>query len=216
MTNDQLRNEVQHALKWSPEVEDRHITVSADEGAVTLSGYVPSFFQKTRAVATAEHVYGVKAVADEVEVRLHDAFSREDSDIAKSVAHILAWNTVLASQHIQAKVSNAHVTLTGEVDWNYQREEAGHLVERVLGVKSVVNRVTVKPRVAASQVEKQITGALARHAALDARLVHVTTSGSKAVLTGHVHSLNEDRVAKNAAWQAQGITEVEDHLLIQP
>ena len=86
------------ALKWSPEVEDRHITVTADEGAVTLSGYVPSYFQKTRAVATAEHVYGVKAVADEVEVRLHDAFSREDSDIAKSVAHILEWNTVLASR----------------------------------------------------------------------------------------------------------------------
>jgi osmotically-inducible protein OsmY len=197
-------------------VDARHVAVTTKDGAVTLSGAVPSYFQKTEAVIATERVYGVKAVADELEVRLHDAHTRDDSDIAESVAHILEWNAVLASQHIQAKVANGLVTLTGQVAWNYERDEAARTVNRVLGVKAVVNRITVKPRVVAAQVERQIANALARHAALDARQIHVTTTGTKAVLTGHVHSLDEVRVAKSAAWSAPGITSVDDRLLVQP
>jgi osmotically-inducible protein OsmY len=196
-------------------VEDRHIAVTTSDGAVTLSGYVPSYFQKTRAVTAAEQVYGVKAVADELEVRLHESHLREDSEIAKTVAHILEWNTVLASQHIQAKVSNGHVSLIGEVAWNYQREEAGHVVEGVLGVKWVANRITVGPHALADEVEKHIRDALARNAAVNARQVHVTTVGNTAVLTGSVHSLAEDRIAKKAVWQARGIAEIEDRLVVQ-
>jgi osmotically-inducible protein OsmY len=191
MTSSQLQIDVQDELKWDPQVDARHITVTAHDGAVTLSGHLPSYFQKTRAVGATERVHGVKAVADEIEVRLHDTHTREDSDIAESIAYILEWNAALASQHIQAKVSNGLATLTGEVAWNYEREEAGRTINRVLGVKSVVNLITVKPRVVPAQVEKQITNAFARHAALDARQIHVTTSGTKAVLTGHVHSLGE-------------------------
>jgi osmotically-inducible protein OsmY len=216
MPVNQLQNDVQQELKWEPKVDARHLVVTADDGAVTLSGYVPSYFEKTRAVAATERVYGVKAVADEIEVRLHATHTRTDSDIAESIAHILRWNATLAGQRIQAKVSNGHVTLTGEVVWNYEREEAEHAVNRVLGVTSVVNRITVQPRVVAVQVESKITTALARHAALDARQIHVTTRGTKAVLTGHVHSLDEDRIAKGAAWSAPGITEVDDRLIVQP
>ena len=215
-TDSQLQTDVQQELKWEPGVDARHIAVTTKDGAVTLSGSVPSYFDKTRAVAATERVYGVKAVADELEVHLRDAHARDDSDIAESVAHILEWNATLASEHIQAKVANGHVTLTGKVAWNYEREEAGRAINHVLGVKSVVNRITVKPRVVAAQVEKQITNALARHAALDARQIHVTTSGTKAVLSGHVHSLDEDRVARTAAWSAPGITDVDDRLLVQP
>jgi osmotically-inducible protein OsmY len=216
MIDDQLQSNVQLELRWDPGLDASHIEVTVKDGAVTLSGHVPSYFQKRRAVSTAERVYGVKAVADEIEVHLHEAHAKQDSEIAKSVAHILEWNTVLTDQLIKATVSDGHVTLIGEVAWNYEREEAAHVVERVVGVKSVTNRVTVKPRVAASLVEKQITNALARNAALDARKIHVTTSGTKAVLTGRVHSLSEDRIARNAAWQAEGINEVEDHLVVQP
>jgi osmotically-inducible protein OsmY len=217
MTDDQLlKSDVELELTWSPEIDASHIMVSAADGAVTLSGYVPSYFEKMRAVACAERVYGVKAVADEMEVRLHASHEKQDSEIAKSVAHILEWSTALAAQPIKATVSNGHVTLTGEVAWNYQLEEAGRAVERVVGVRSVANRITVKPHVQASEVEKQIKNALTRNAALDARRIHVTTLGNKAILTGHVHSLTEDRVARNAVWQAEGIGEVEDHLVIQP
>lgn len=216
MTSSQLQFDVQQALEWEPGVDARRIAVAADDGAVTLSGSVPSYLDKTRAITATERVRGVKAVADELEVHLHDANVRGDSDIAKTLAHLLQWNTTLAGQPIQAEVSSGRVTLTGQVEWNYEREEAGRVVNRILGVKSVANRITVKPRVVAAQVERQIVDALARHAALDAREIHVTTSGTKAVLTGQVHSLEEDRVARAAAWSAPGITDVEDRLLVQP
>ncbi len=216
MRNDQMQLDVQQALKWDPAVDERNVEVTANDGAVTLSGYVPSSFAKVCAVSATERVYGVKAVADEIEVRLRHAHTRDDSDIAESVAHTLEWNTVLASQHIQAEVTDGHVTLTGEVAWKYERDEAGRAINRVLGVKSVVNLITVKPQVVAAQVEKQIARALTRHAALDARQIYVTTSGTKAILTGHVHSVDEDRIAKDAAWSAPGISEVDDHLVIQP
>ncbi|MGO9964087.1 MAG: BON domain-containing protein [Acidimicrobiales bacterium] len=216
MTDNQLKSDVELELRWNPEVDARHILVSADDGAVTLTGYVPSYYEKTRAVSTAEQVYGVKVVADEVEVRLHAAHAKEDSEIARSVAHVLAWNTVLAGQQIKATVSNGHVNLTGEVEWEYVRQEASRATGCVLGVKSVANRIVVKPRVPAGEVEKHIRNALARNAAISARQVHVTTLGNKAVLTGHVHSLAEDRIARNAVWRAKGVAQVEDHLVIQP
>jgi len=215
MSNSQLLIDVQEELMWDPEVDASHITVSAEGGAVTLSGYVPSYYQKTQAVAATERVHGVKAIADEIEVRLHDGNAREDGEIARSVAHILEWNAALADQRVEAKVSNGHVTLVGEVTWNYQRQEAGRAINRVLGVKSVLNNITVKPRVPPEQVQKTITDALARYATLDARQIHVTTSANKAILTGQVHSLDEDRIVKNAAWSAPGISEVEDLLLVQ-
>ena len=216
MRNNQMQLDVQQALKWDPAVDERNLEVTANDGAVTLSGYVPSYFAKTCAVSATERVYGVKAVADEIEVRLRHAHTRDDSDIAESVAHTLEWNSVLASQHIQAEVTDGHVTLTGEVAWKYERDEAGRAINRVLGVKSVVNLITVKPQVVAAEVEKQIARALTCHAALDARQIYVTTSGTKAILTGHVHSVDEDRIAKDAAWSAPGISEVDDHLVIQP
>jgi osmotically-inducible protein OsmY len=215
-TNSQLQTDVQQELRWEPLVDPRHIAVTAKDGAVTLSGYVPSFFAKTRAVAATEHVYGVKAVADELEVRIQKAYLRDDSDVAESIARILEWNAALASENIQAKVANGHVTLTGEVTWSHARDEAARAVQHVLGVTAVTNRITVKSRAVPAQVEKQIMNALSRHAALDARQIHVSTSGTTATLTGHVHSLDEVRVAKSAALSAPGISKVNDFLVVQP
>jgi VCBS repeat-containing protein len=215
MTINQLQSDVQEELKWEPEVDARHIVVTADESAITLSGYVPSYYEKTRAVAAAERVNGVKAVADELEVRFHATHVKSDSDIAASVAHVLEWNSTLSHENIKAKVSHGNVTLDGEVTWNYERNEAERVINHLLGVQSVVNLITVKPRVMASSVERQITNALARHAALDARQIHVSRRGTKAILTGHVHSIEEARIARGAAWSAPGVTDVEDHLVVQ-
>ena len=213
MTSSQLQIDVQAELKWDPKVDARHIAVTAHDGVVTLVGYVPTYFDRMRAVTAAENVHGVKAVADELEVYLYQAHAKEDSDIADSVVHIFEWNSALSDQDIKAEVSDGRVILTGEVDWNYQRDEAAREVNNLVGVTSVTNRLTVKPRMAAAKVEKQITNALARHAALDARQIHVTMSGTKAVLSGHVHSFDEARIVKNAAWSAPGISAVDDHLL---
>ena len=118
-TDSQLQTDVQQELDWEPRVDARHIAVSAKDGAVTLLGHVPSYFQKVEAVAATEHVYGVKAVADEIEVRIQPTHERDDSDIALSVARVLEWNLEFADLDIQAKVVNGHVTLTGEVTQNY-------------------------------------------------------------------------------------------------
>jgi osmotically-inducible protein OsmY len=212
----QLQIDVQQELDWEPGVDARHIAVAAEDGAVMLSGYVSSHVEKLRAIAAAERVSGVKAVADDIEIRLQSGNAKEDSDIAASVAHVLEWNSTLANLRIQAKVSSGHVTLTGEVSWNYEREEAGRAISHLLGVRSVVNRITITPVAEASQVEKQVTDALARQAALDARKIQVTARGTKVALSGQVHSVDEVRVAEAAAWSAPGVTEVEDHLIVQP
>jgi osmotically-inducible protein OsmY len=162
---------------------------------VTLSGFVPTYFDRLRAVDAAEHVHGVKAIADELEIHVHQTHAKQDSDIADSVVHILEWTSALSDQDIRATVSNGRVTLTGEVDWNYQREVAERAANHLVGVTSVINQITVKPRVTAKEVERQITNALARHAALDSRHIHVTTSGTKAILSGHVHSFDQAQIA---------------------
>ena len=210
MTSSQLQLAVQEILKWD---DARHIAVSTHDATVTLGGHVPTYFDRNRAVTLAEHVHGVKAVVDELEVRPQQAHYKEDSDIAESVVHALEWNSALWDQDTKIAVSSGHVTLTGEVDSNCQRAEAERAVKNLAGVTSVSNRIEVKQRVAAITVEEKIAQALARHATPDLRQVHVTMSGSKAVLSGHVHSLDEARIAKTAAWSAPGISAVDDRLL---
>jgi osmotically-inducible protein OsmY len=211
-----LESSVKDALDWNPQVDTRHVAVSAEGGAVTLSGYVPTFLAKVRAVNTAEGVFGVKAVADELEVRLQKPFEKDDSAIAESIVRVFETNVDLAKFNLKAKVAGGHVTLTGIVDWNFEREEAQRAVTRILGVSLILNDITVKPRGTATEVQTQIANALTRHAVLEARQIHVVTSENKAILSGHVHSLDEARVARTAAWYAPGITQVEDHILIEP
>jgi osmotically-inducible protein OsmY len=211
-----LESSVKDALDWNPQVDARHVAVSAEGGALTLSGYVPTFLAKVRAVNTAEGVFGVKAVADELEVRLQKPFEKDDSSIAESIARVFETNVDLAKFDLKAKVAYGHVTLTGIVDWNFEREEAQRAVARILGVSLILNDITVKPRPSTTEVQAQIANALTRHAVLDAREIHVVTVGDKAILSGHVRSLDEARVARTAAWYAPGIAHVEDHILIEP
>jgi osmotically-inducible protein OsmY len=216
ITKIDLESSVRDALDWNPQLDVRHIAVSAEGGAITLSGYVPTLLAKVRAVNTAEGVFGVKAIADELEVRLEEPYEKGDSAIAESIARIFEANVDLAKCDLKAKVAHGHVTLTGIVDWNFEREEAQRAVARIVGVSLILNEISVKPRATAEKVHVQITNALTRHAVLEARQIHVATSGNKAVLSGHVHSLDEARVARTAAWYAPGITHVEDQIRIEP
>lgn len=211
-----LETRVKEALDWNPQVDARHVAVSAESGAVTLSGYVPTYLAKVRTVRTTQGVLGVKAVADELEVRLQKPFTNDDSAIAESIANIFESNVDLSKYNLKVTVANGHVTLTGHVEWQYERDEAKRAVARIRGVLFVLNDIAVKPRAASAEVQTHIANALTRHAALDARHIHVVTSGDKAILSGHVHSLDEARVARTAAWYAPGITHVEDHIRIEP
>lgn len=211
----ELQAAVMRELEWDPAVDAAHIGVIAKDGAVTLTGYVSSYSEKIAAVRAAERVYGVKAVADEIEVRLPGSDVRDDSAIAEAVAHNLRWNNLIPDT-VEAEVRNGIVTLRGEVEWSYQRAAAERAVRDVKGVVGVSNLITVKRAVKASDIEQRITDALRRSATLDARQIWVTTSNGTVHLHGHVHSLHEKRVAENAAASAPGVTNVDNQLVVVP
>lgn len=220
-SNDQLRSDVDLELAWEPKLDESHISVDVKDGAVIMSGHVPTYMQELSAVRAAERVYGVKAVADELEIRLAGSQVRDDSDIAESIAHILTWNATVP-EGVKAEVADGTVTLKGTANWEFQRNEAGRSVRGVIGVRGVRNLIELKPRpevpqaVESKAVERKIASAFGRQASLDARRIHATVHDSTAVLSGHVHSFAEGRSARNAAYAAPGITKVESRLTIEP
>ena len=186
-SNDQLRSDVEHELGWEPKLDESHISLGVKDGAVTMSGHVPTYLQKGSAVRAAERVYGVKAVADELKIRLAGSHARDDTDIAESIAHIMRWNANVP-EGVKAEVVDGIVTLKGTIDWEFQRHEAARLVRGVIGVRDVKNLIELKPRPGDSQaVEIKIASAFGRQASLDARRIHVAVRDSTAVLSGHVH-----------------------------
>ena len=216
-SNDQVRTDVEQELEWEPKLDESHMSVSVKDGAVTMSGHVPTYLQKMNAVRAAERIYGVKAVADELEVRLAGSHVRDDTDIAESIAHILMWNATLPKEGVKAEVAEGTVTLRGTVAYEFQRYGAARLVRGVIGVRDVRNLIELEagPGVARA-VEGKIASAFDRQASLDARRIHVNVHDSTAVLSGHVHSLAEERNARFAAYAAPGITSVESRLTIEP
>lgn len=210
-----IQEAVMRELDWDPKVDAAHIGVSVKNGAVTLTGHVSSYSEKLAAVKAAERVYGVKAVADEIKVRLPTSDVRDDTDIAEEIARELQWNT-LVPDTVHPEVRNGIVTLRGDVEWAYQREEAERAVRDLTGVTGVTNLITVKPRVKAADIEQRIKEAIERAASLDARQIRVTTTNGTVHLQGHVHSLFEKKVAEEAAKAAPGIVKVENEIVVTP
>jgi osmotically-inducible protein OsmY len=218
MANDKaLQEAVLKELEWDPKVNAAHIGVSVKNGAVTLTGHVPSYSEKMAAVRAAERVFGVTAVADEIEVKLPGSSVRDDSDLAEQIARELKWNTYVP-ETVEAEVRKGWVTLRGEVEWSHQRTAAERAVRDVTGVKGVSNLITVKPRVkpTPAEVEERVAQAIERQANLDARRIWATTSNGTVHLHGTVHSFWEKRVAEDAAASAPGVANVEDHILVTP
>ncbi|MGZ4410222.1 MAG: BON domain-containing protein [Gaiellaceae bacterium] len=215
MDDQTLQRRVMEELEWDPKIDAAHIGVAAKDGAVTLTGHVASYSEKYAAVRAAERVYGVKAVADEIQVRLPASSVRDDTDLAEAVARELRWNT-LVPDTVDAEVRHGIVTLRGEVEWAYQREEAERAVRHLTGVLSVANMIVVKPKVKPSEIEKRVSEAIQRAASLDARSIWVTTTNGAVHLHGHVHSLYEKRLAENAAKAAPGVVEVDNEILVTP
>ncbi|VXC12285.1 BON domain-containing protein [Aeromicrobium sp. 9AM] len=216
-THDQhLQDAVENALRWAPEVEAAKIGVGVRDGVVTLSGQVPSYWQKLMAGKAALRTRGVTALANEILVH-HITDPRTDSDIAFAAHNVLKWSSEIPKDSITAAVENHVVTLTGELGWNFQRETAMRLIEHLAGVTDVVNRMTLKPRAqaSASGTETRIHEALVRNAAIDASHVHVTVDGTRVLLTGAVSSYAERRQAELAAWSSPHVDEVDNRILVQ-
>lgn len=212
-TDAQIKDDVVEELRWDPQISDADaIGVAVRDGAVILSGHVPSYAEKMAAARAAERVSGVKAVANDLKVELPGA-PRDDVDIAEAIAHVLEWNVQVPEDRVHATVEHGWVTLEGEVDHDYQRREVERMVRHVRGVTGVLNNITVRPPANPGQVQTLIEEMLKRQAEADALHIRVEVSGHTARLYGQVHSLQEANAAQAAA-SAPGIASVESHLVI--
>jgi osmotically-inducible protein OsmY len=216
MTDRQLQEHVQAALDWEPSVDTADIGVTVEKGVVTLRGDVKTYAEKAGAERIALGVYGVKAVANDLNVRIGDGLARTDSDIALAAVNALKWNSLVPADKVHVTVSRGLVTLKGDVDWNYQRDTAGRLVRDLIGVVGVTNNITVRPHVSVAGVEAKIEAALKRSAEIDARRINVGVSDGKVILSGNVRSWAEREEARRAAWAAPGVRDVEDRIAVVP
>lgn len=210
----ELKRAVESELSFEPSINAAEIGVAVKDGVVTLSGRVPSYWEKVAAERAAARVTGVKAVANELEVRLPGMSERKDEDIARAAVDALKWNVLVPEERIKVKVSKGWVTLEGSVDWQYQKSAAEKSVRRLVGVVGVSNLIEVKPAVSKAEVKSAIESALKRLAEVDSNRIRVDTEDGKVVLSGTVRSWFEREEAERAAWSAPGVRTVEDHIAI--
>lgn len=214
MKDDELRQHIIDELDFEPSIDAANIGVAVDEGIVTLSGHVTSFAEKIAAENAAQRVKGVRGIAQEIEVRFPDAKKTADDQIAKRAVDMLAWNTTIPDGAIQVKVQKGWVTLSGKVNWQFQRINAMNAVRKLSGVVGVTSLIEVTPKIQAADIKSSIEKALKRSAEVEANSIQVQVDGSKVVLDGRIHSWYERNAAERAAWSVPGVISVRDNLAI--
>ena len=213
-TDDQLQRDVMAELEWEPSVDHTDIGIAVHDGVVTLSGYVKSYPEKLGAEKAVRRVAGVRAIAEELKVRLPSEPKSADHEIAGRILDIFAWHATIPRDRITVKVERGWVTLTGTVDWFYQADEARKAAARISGVIGIDNRIEVRTPPTAADIRDRILAAFKRQASFDAADVTVVTEGSKVRLGGRVRAWTERGIAERAAWAAPGVTAVEDNIVI--
>jgi osmotically-inducible protein OsmY len=213
-TDAQIQGDVLAELKWEPRVQPNEIGVAVKDGVVTLTGWVDSYTKRWAAEEAAHRVRGVKAVANDIEVKLSSDDERTDPDIAAAAVRALEWDAFIPMDKLDVTVSRGWVTLKGEVEWQYQKEDAERVVRRLAGVTGVTNLITVTPRVAASELKQRIEQALLRSVETDAKGITVDVDGDAVILKGTVRSWAERQEAEREAWAAPGVASVDNRITI--
>lgn len=211
-TDTQLQQDVMAELKWDPSVHAAQIGVEAKDGVVTLSGEVSSYSEKWNAERAAQRVGGVGALAVELQVKLSALGTRSDADIARSAENVLQWATSVPDGAVQVMVEGGWVTLTGAVDWQYQKQTAADGVRYLVGVRGLSDQITLKPRVLLNAVKSDIESALKRRAVSDASSILVDVDGANVTLSGSVQSWAERELATHSAWGTPGVRNVIDRM----
>jgi osmotically-inducible protein OsmY len=211
-TDSQLQQDVMAELNWEPAVNGAQIGVEVNNGVVTLAGEVASYTEKLNAERAAQRVHGVQALAVEITIRLPESGQRSDAEIAGSAKNILSWTNSVPADAVKVLVEGGWLTLSGEVVWQYQRQDAADSVRHLLGVTGVSNQIAIKPPLSATVVKSDIEAALKRRATADARNIGVDVKGGDVTLTGTVHSWSERDLATRSAWSSAGVRSVVDQM----
>ncbi len=213
-TDVDIQEDVLAELDFDPRIEPTEVGVRVQDGVVTLLGTVSTYMKRLAAQECAHRVRGVKAVANELEIKLAKDGERTDEDIARTAAQALAWHTSVPHEQIDITVAEGRITLKGEVPWQYQRQAAENAVRHLAGVIGVLNQLTVRQPLAAYDIKRKIEGALVRSAETDAERIRVEVQGTTVVLRGNVRTYAERQDAQRAAWSVPGVSHVDNHLTL--
>jgi osmotically-inducible protein OsmY len=212
MSDQSLRQDVIDELQFEASLDAANIGVAAKDGVVTLTGHVRSYIEKVKAEEVVSRVKGVQGIAQDLQVHYPSDPKTSDDEIAHRAVDIIRWDTTLPGGAIRVRVENGSVTLTGKVEWYYQKQAAENAVKKLHGVKTIYNLVSIEPTVQPSDIQERIEGALKRNAELEAGRIHVSVRGHKVTLEGSVDTWSERIAAESAAWAAPGVDSVEDKL----
>ena len=213
-TDQEIQRDVLDELKWDMRVQPNEVGVAVKDGIVTLTGWVDSYLKKVAAEEAAHHVRGVKAVVNDIEVRLPGSAERTDADLARAVLNALQWDAGIPAGKLDVTVSQGWVTLKGEVAYAFQKMDAERAIRHLSGIKGISNLIVVKSPVLPSDLKASIEKALVRNAETDAQHITVDVEGSKVILRGKVRSFAEWKAAEETARSAPGVTEVENKIMI--
>lgn len=213
-TDLEIQHDVMAELEWEPGLKDSQVGVSVIHGVVMLSGVVDTYYKKVLAEKATKKVSGVKAVAEEIVVKVPGGKTYTDMDIATAVLSALKWNSTIDESRIDVQVEDGEVTLTGVAEWNFQKVSAQKAVENLLGIRNIVNNIRVQNKIIAQDVKQRISEAFERNAVIDSHKLNVQVAGDKVILTGTVRSFAEKMDAEKTAWASPGVMDVDNRLVV--
>lgn len=213
-TDSELKRDVLAELSWDPLVPESRVGVAVDSGVVTLTGHLDSYAEKVATMRATQRVGGVKAIALELEVIPVGTHQRSDTEIAAAIEHVLGWSTSAPQGRVRVVVEKGWVTLSGELDWNFQRRSVERLIRSLQGVVGITDDIRLKATAAPSNLSSRITDALTRQAMREAKRIEIEVDGSVVTLRGHVHSWAERAAAEGVTWSAPGVSRVNNQLVV--